>query len=171
MLFRSVRPNVAPLFMNASAGSPIHDIFKDNKKEYENNLSIGLGVDYAISNKISIRTGFSKFDLAYNTNDVVFYADLTAKNTTSRNNPIQTINMKGDARNMVIEDKKTSKSPELAMQNKDEGYINQRFGYVEVPVEVSYKLIDKKFGSQILDRKSTRLNSSHPSISRMPSSA
>ncbi|WP_395078005.1 outer membrane beta-barrel protein [Flavobacterium sp.] len=160
-----VRPNVAPMFMNASGGSPIHEIFGDNKKDYENNLSIGLGVDYALSNKFSVRTGVNKFDLGYNTNDIVFYADLSAKNTISKNNPIQTINMKGDAQNMVIEDKKTGKSNELATQSKDEGYLNQRFGYFEIPVEVSYKLIDKKFGIQIITGLSTLfLNNNQVSI-------
>ena len=33
------------------------------------------------------------------------------------------------------------------------------------------KLLQKKTGLVLLDRKSTRLNSSHPTTSRMPSSA
>ena len=160
-----VRPNVAPMFMKATTGSPIHDVFADNKKDYENNLSIGLGVDYAVSNKFSVRTGVNKFDLGYNTNDIVFYADLSAINEISINNPIQTINMRGDAQNMVFEDEGTENSAELATQSKEEGYLNQRFGYVEVPVEISYKLIDKKFGIQIITGLSTLfLNNNEVSI-------
>ena len=35
----------------------------------------------------------------------------------------------------------------------------------------AYKAMSKKGGMTIVDRKSTRLNSSHPTTSRMPSSA
>ena len=44
---------------------------------------------------------------------------------------------------------------------------------VEVPVggePIKYEM-DKASGALIVDRKSTRLNSSHESVSRMPSSA
>ena len=56
---------------------------------------------------------------------------------------------------MVVEDKNTSASQELAFQGKEEGYLNQQMNYMEVPVEVSYKLIDKKFGLQLITGVST----------------
>jgi hypothetical protein len=144
-----VKPNVAPLFMNATKGSPIDDQFADNAKTYENSLSVGLGVDYAVSKKLSIRTGINKFDYSYNTNDIVYYADFAAKSTNSVSN-LKTINVASDAKNMIIEDKKISKSPEIALQTKEEGLLNQKTGYLEIPVEISYKLLDRKFGIQVI---------------------
>ena len=144
-----VKPNVAPLFMSATQGSPIDNQFADNTKSYENTLSVGLGVDYAVSKKLSIRTGINKFDYSYNTNDIVYYADFTSKNANSVSN-LKTINVASDAKNMIIEDKNVSKSQEIAVQTKDDGLLNQKTGYIEVPVEVSYKLLDKKFGIQVI---------------------
>ena len=56
---------------------------------------------------------------------------------------------------LVIEDKKVSKPAELAFQNKDDGYLSQQMSYMEVPVEVSYKLLDRKFGIQFITGVST----------------
>lgn len=148
-----VRPNVAPLFMNAGQGSPIDDQFADNAKDFENNLSIGLGVDYALSPKFAIRTGINRFNVGYNTNDIAYYVDLNSKDNSTQT--IQTINMKPEY-SIVLEDRNSaSGSQEIAAQNKDEGFLNQRFGYIEVPFEVSYKLVDKKFGVQIITGLST----------------
>lgn len=149
-----IRPNVAPIFMKAFGGSPIHDVFADNEKDFENNLSIGLAADYAISKKISIRAGINKFDLAYNTNEIAFYEDASVGN----NNPIQTINFKAATRNVVVDDKKSSRgvvSP--IIPNIEEGIMNQRFGYFEIPVEISYKLLDKRFGVTLITGLSTLL--------------
>ncbi|WP_300570463.1 hypothetical protein [Flavobacterium sp.] len=148
-----IKPNVAPLFMNANQGSPIDDQFADNTKDFENNLSVGLGLDYALSPKFAIRTGINKFNVGYNTNDIAYYVDLNSKDNS--NNTIQTINMKPEY-SIVVEDRNASSgNQELVSQNIDEGFLNQRFGYIEVPFEVSYKLVDKKFGVQIITGLST----------------
>ena len=144
-----VKPNVAPLFMSATKGSPIDNEFADNTKSYENTLSVGLGVDYALSKNFSIRTGINKFDYSYNTNDIVYYADFASKNVNSVSN-LKTINVDSDAKNMIIEDKNVSKSQEIALQTKEEGLLNQKTSYLEIPVEVSYKLLDKRFGIQVI---------------------
>ena len=155
-----IRSNVAPIFMNASNGSPIHDIFIDNEKNYENNLSIGLGADYAISRKFSIRAGINKFEMGYNTNEVGFYSDLTAINGISASNSIQTINLKDEFHNIVIGDKKSRVANIVTppTQTPEEfGVLNQKFGYLEFPVEVSYKLFDKRFGITLITGLSTLL--------------
>ena len=155
-----IRPNVAPIFMEATNGSPIHDIFADNKKEFNNKLSIGLAADYAITRKFSIRAGVNKFDLSYNTNEIAYYTDLTAVNGISSRNSIQTIALKDEFHNIVIGDKQARG---VAVVNpptqtpEEYGYLNQKFGYIEFPVEVSYKLVDKKFGITLISGLSTLL--------------
>ena len=155
-----IRPNVAPIFMEATNGSPIHDIFADNKKEFNNKLSIGLAADYAITRKFSIRAGVNKFDLSYNTNEIAYYTDLTAVNGISSRNSIQTIALKDEFHNIVIGDKQARGVAVVIppTQTPEEyGYLNQKFGYIEFPVEVSYKLVDKKFGITLISGLSTLL--------------
>lgn len=149
-----IRPNVAPIFMKAFGGSPIHDVFADNEKDFENNLSIGLAADYAFSKKFSIRAGINKFDLEYNTNEIAFYEDASVGN----NNPIRTINFKAATRNVVVGDNKSGRGIVTPIiPNIEEGIMNQRFGYLEIPVEVSYKLLDKRFGLTLITGLSTLL--------------
>jgi hypothetical protein len=149
----TIRPNIAPIFMKAFGGSPIHDIFADNEKDFENQLSIGLAADYAISKKVSIRAGINKFDLAYNTNDIVFYADPTL--TTAS---LNTINFRPETKTVVISDKKArGATPVNTTQIIENGTMNQSFGYLEFPVEISYKLIDKKFSMKLITGFSTLL--------------
>ncbi len=158
-----IRPNIAPIFMNANGGSPIHDVFADNEKEFENKLSVGIGADYAISKRFSIRAGINKFDLAYNTNEIAYYLDPTAGSGVSLNNPIETINLRGEFQNIVIGDRKSKVSSNVISGQPIEevGALNQKFGYIEIPVELSYKILDNKFGITLISGLSTLLLSNN----------
>lgn len=160
-----VQPNVAPVFMSASQGSPIAAEFSDNRKNYDVNMSVGLGLNYALSKKFTIRTGINKFELDYNTTDIAYYASLNSKRAVQ---PIGTIVMNKDKQNMVIEDvsaKGSTASAELASQGIETGFLNQKFGYIEIPTEISYKVLDSKFGINVITGMSTLfLNSNQVSV-------
>jgi len=146
-----ITPNIAPVSMNSlSQGSPISEEFATNSKDFQTLLSYGLGVNYAISQKLSIRTGINKLAMGYNTNDVVVY--VATKNADVLANQTNLI-LDANNSNLVIK-------PEGALTSEDyttsqKGYINQRIGYVEVPVELSYKLIDSRFGIDVVGGLST----------------
>jgi long-subunit fatty acid transport protein len=152
---------------NSSQGSPISTSFADNTKEFENTTSVGIGLDYAINNRFSIRSGVNKYDMQYNTNDIVYYADL---NPTKANSNLKTIDKDPKAASMVVEDKNTTsvsttQSSAEALQTKNDGLLNQKLGYIEVPVELSYKLLDKKFGIELITGISTMfLNANQVSV-------
>lgn len=156
-----ITSNVAPIyFSSASNGSPISEEFSDNSKNYEKNMSYGVGVNYALSNKWSVRGGVNKLTLGYNTNDIVYYAglsDASAKNSNGYNS-------KGSK--IIVEDNTAVNV--LSFENvpgKTHGYLNQTMGYIEVPVELSYKLLDKKFGIELIGGMSTMfLNENNLSV-------
>lgn len=146
-----VATQIAPVYFNSlTSGSPLDAQFADNTKSYQNTLSVGVGVNYAINTKITIRTGVNSLLLDYNTNDVSFYADMNAR--TMRN---ITQNLPGAM--MAIEDVNPQGTGivEAFVPGREFGSINQRIGFVEVPLEVSYKIVDKKFGFQIIGGLST----------------
>lgn len=147
-----VSTNVAPVYFNsATNGSPIEAQFEENSKSYENNLSVGFGVQYAVNKKLAVRTGLNKVTLGYGTNDVVFFgglnpsgvSNLSASDATSN---IEVISATNYARLKPFEDN---------LQNTESGVLNQKMGYFEVPLEVSYALIDRKFGLNIIGGFST----------------
>jgi len=149
-----IGPLIAPVYFNSvSNGSPIDAEFASNAKNYENDMAFGIGLQYAISPKVSLRTGISKVNLGYNTNDIVFYAEL---NSTM----LRTINYSNVGNPIMVHSTTAPPSStfaENAIQEKNHGYMNQRMGFIEMPLEVSYKLLNRKFGINFIGGASTLL--------------
>lgn len=148
--------NVAPIyFSSTSNGSPLDSKFKNNSKEYKTNISYGVGVNYAVTNKLKIRTGVNALSIDYNTNDVVFY-----QNQNARGIEHVTTNVQGSV--IQIENKSTQIPPlevssSGAVLQKFNSSINQKIGYLEIPFELSYKIFDKKIGLNVIGGMSTLL--------------
>lgn len=150
----SVGPSVAPVYFNAMGeGSPIHSNFVSNSKSGQTNLSYGMVVSYELSKKIQIRTGIHKANYGYNTNEIEFSssADLAP------NSLISNIDYAMASRNVVVNSRKTEAfsnpsiaTDALAISANREGLMAQNFGYLEVPLELNYALLDKKFGINLI---------------------
>lgn len=149
-----ITSSVAPIYFSSTAnsGSSIDKQFADNSKTYENNMSFGVGVNYAVSKKINIRTGINKFTLGYNTNDVAFYAGLQSQG-------LQNVTSSGNNAHIEIVNKNVPSDGllpfESDIQNSNQGVISQRMGYIEVPMEMTYSLVNKKFGVTVIGGLST----------------
>ncbi|RNC92226.1 MAG: hypothetical protein ED555_03760 [Allomuricauda sp.] len=150
----SVAPAVAPIYFNGvGEGSPVHSNFSANSKSGNVNLSYGVNVAYELNNKLSIRTGLHRVNFGYDTNEIVFSSSLNA----STNEDIDNINYNDTSRGLVIQSK-ASPSPADANSTADfvarspqfEGRMVQQIGYMEVPLELNYALIDKKFGVTLI---------------------
>jgi len=150
----SVGPIIGPVYFSSFGnGSPIHSNFVSNSKSGNVNLSYGLKVSYDISKKLSLRSGLNRVDYGYDTNEISFSASLTA----STNDQINNINYASTSRNLVvrnIEDSKISEqasSLEIAAQSPARnGRMIQDFGYLELPLEINYALLDRKFGINVI---------------------
>ncbi len=150
----SVGGTIAPVYFNAiGEGSPIHSSFAPNAKSGEINLSYGLSVGYEISKKLKIRSGINKVDFGYDTNDVEFSSSFTA----SANEQIPNIDYKVASENVFV----ASKSSANALKNdfafdasaidaSRDGVMTQRFGYLEIPLELNYALIERRFGVDVI---------------------
>lgn len=149
----SVGPSVAPVYFNAlGEGSPIHSNFAANSKSGKLNLSYGLTVAYNISDRLSIRSGVHRVDYGYDTNDILFSSSAAAANELQ----IDNISYSQTSRSVVVESKNSetaalSDIPEVRGELSPlEGRMVQQLGYVEVPMEVNYALLDKKFGINLI---------------------
>lgn len=152
----SAGPSVAPVYFNAiGEGSPVHSIFVPNSKSGNVNLSYGLSVAYEISSKLSVRSGIHMVDYGYDTNDVAFSSSLTA----STNGQISSIDYTATAENLVLTSKSgsstnfntASKSSDALTQNPTrDGVMSQQLGYLEVPLELNYAILDTKFGVNVI---------------------
>ena len=146
-----ISPNVGRVYMNAnSGGSPIDEQLSDYEKKSDKSVSFGIGVQYAVNTKIVVRTGINKLVLGYNTNNVLYSTGLTANNLRNieyfSNNAVKFVN----ERNYGL-----LTTTEKEIQSTNTGNLNQKMGYYELPMEVSYAVLDKKFGINLIGGFST----------------
>lgn len=146
-----IKPTVAPIFLNTNAnGSAIDPQFANNPKSAEQNLSYGVGVQYALNKKVKVRSGVNKLALDYNTENIVYSTSLMSKNLP---NITYTTNQ-------FIEIKNENTLETLILFEKDPqpttaGQINQQLAYIELPMELSYALLDNKWGINLIGGVST----------------
>lgn len=143
----------SPVYFNSvSQGSSLDSKLESNSKDYGNSLSLGLGLEYELSKKWSIKAGVNTLSLDYDTNDVVFFQDVNARKMENVT-PSPTGSM------LSVQSRNSSQLNSINLSGtiveKFDGVINQKMGYIEVPLELSYKLLDKKFGVNLIGGMST----------------
>jgi len=151
----SIGPSLAPVYFNAVGdGSPVSSDFAANSKSGTVNLSYGLTVAYDVGKKLKIRSGVHRVNYGYNTDNVVFSSVLRAASTDKLSN----IDYNSNASTIVVESKDSPKntaafnSKEIALADAPslDGRMVQQLGYIEIPLEVNYAVLDKKFGVELI---------------------
>ena len=150
-----ITPNVAAVFTNSNAVS-IDPQFSENSKTTNNKLSYGVRINYALNKKFTLRSGINKIAVGYNTNNVTYSSGL---------NTVSLANVKLD-NNSMFEIRSTDAETSLMtfernLQKTNIGSINQSMSYYEIPLEISYSLLDKKIGINIIGGVSTLLLNSN----------
>ncbi|WP_142784429.1 hypothetical protein [Changchengzhania lutea] len=150
----SVAPNAAPVYFNTlGEGSSIDPQFISNSKSGELNMSYGIGATYAINKRLSIRSGVNKVNLGYNTNDVVVFQSV---GFSSSSRALANVNAEGSSTSatssnisVISSENLTSKVAPNALESFNTS-INQSIGYIEVPLEIEYALVNKKLGVNVI---------------------
>ena len=153
----SVNANAAPVYYNTlGKGSHIHDQFIDNTKNGEINTSYGVNVGYALNNRLRVRSGVNKLNLSYDTANVIVYENVT---NTPSSTPLRNIDFIPTSNGQNIS---VLSSNSLSIQQID-NFINddlnaalsQRISYFEVPLELEYAVVNKRFGINLIGGFST----------------
>ena len=153
----SAGPSIAPVYFNGMGqGSPINSILASNSKTGGVTLSYGITVAYEISKKLSVRSGIHKVDYGYDTNDVSFTSSFNA----STGSQIRNINYSNDSQSIILNDPKSENvipkpgsvfAMDVTGKNPTRlGTMGQQMAYLEVPLELNYALLDRKFGVNII---------------------
>ncbi len=146
----SVGPTVAPVFYNTlQSGSPLNSELSDNSKTSDNSLSVGVRVNYQLSQKLFIQSGINRVDLAYNTNNVNAFI-------TSSKNGYNNINTNKPGVYLTPGQNATASVKDLNRPGVS-GDINQFMQYYELPVEMKYSLYDRKLGLNLVGGFSTMI--------------
>lgn len=151
----NIAPNVAPVYYDSFGGSSIDPQFSDNTKQGEVNLSYGIQVAYAINKRLIVRSGVSKVDVGYNTEDVGFGIAALGRDA----------NGAGNTQSIVVSDYRNGSvslapppgdvNSEILVTSQNPGLLNHSIGYIEVPLELKYALTDSKMGIHMIGGVST----------------
>lgn len=157
-----ISPNMAPVYYNSlSKGSPISNDFSSNEKSGKVNMSYGINVGIQLNKKLSIRSGINKVQYGYNTNNV-YYSNNTTARFAGAEDQNSNINYSNSGEVVLLS---ANNMPEYTIasiesnnySSKQNGTLIQNIDYLEVPFELQYNLIDKKFGLHITGGFSTLL--------------
>jgi len=143
----SVAPNIAPVYFNSlGTGSSMDAEFVNNTKSGEVNMSYGVSASYTINNKINIRIGVNNVKLGYNTHDVFDASDMEM-------NPIKSVAVKNigidktpaELAYVTVAGMSFAQVPE-PLSSDYNASINQELGFLEIPLEIQYKITNTKLG-------------------------
>ncbi len=153
----NISPNVAPVYYSSLGnGSSIDPTFGDNPQEGDVNMSYGVQVSYALSNRLSVRAGINNVDLSYSTAgiDVGTGPVALALNSVDYGGRqiVLTAVDKGSLANAAPSNGFGDIMPK---STKGEARLIQNINYYEMPVELKYAVLDSKFGINVIGGLST----------------
>ena len=152
----SVAPNIAPVYFNTlGKGSSIHSQFDSNHKSGNINMSYGIAAAYKINDKLSVRGGISQVTLGYSTDDVVVYNNVTVVPDDVPTFKNIRFNEYGQNLSFISADQFNFAQLPGVLSNNVKSSIDQKLGFIEVPIELEYKISDKKFGISVIGGFST----------------
>lgn len=148
-----VSPFLAPVFYGGfGSQNAIDASLAQNESNSETTMTYGLNFSFKVSDRIKIRSGIGQISMAYNTNNIAFMTSVkpnSLANVTysAGSSSLDIVSIKSVQNN--IDDEFLGKSPYT------KGTLHQEMGFIEIPLEVEYKLIDNKFGLSIIGGAST----------------
>lgn len=151
-----ISTHAGPIYYgNLRKGNFLDSKFNNNSTEGEVTYSYGFNIAYALTEKLKIRSGISKVSMSHNTNDVNLYS---GANPMAINN----VSFVEELRPRVQANTSKKEAPQIetsytksSLGNSTRGMLNQKIGFIEVPVELEYSLIDKKISVNIIGGAST----------------
>lgn len=156
----SISPNVAPVYFNTMGkGSSIGDDFVNNTKEGDINVSYGVAGSYAINDKIKIRAGINQVALGYNTDNVLVFNNGGATAVVPDGARLRNVSFDNNSNNtsiLSVQSIRLASAPEI-VSSQQMSSLDQRLGFLEIPLEMEYSLLNSKLGLNLIGGFSTLL--------------
>jgi len=142
----SVSPSFAVLQSNSfSNNSSLDASLNQNTTTGDNTYSYGIKVAYEINKKWTIQSGIHLQEIGFSTKDVTIAASFSKQGLANVNSDAQ-LSFNGKS-SMEASDIRSSNF----VASSEQGELNQRFGYVEIPLEIKYNLSNSdKFKTEIV---------------------
>ena len=134
----SISPLIGLLNSNSyTKSSPVSSSLSNSTKG-DYTYSYGLQVSYQLNRKYSVQTGLHFQEISYqNKNLIVALSNINSSNINFDN---ARTNFDMIDLNSNIETSVNLSAAEVVSRN---GNLNQRYGYIEIPIEIKYNLVEK----------------------------
>lgn len=149
-----IKPQISPVYYgNLGSGSSLDDELSQNSSQGEVNISYGVNVAYELNDKIKLRSGINRVNLNYTTKDIFFIPDQGLSSLSNIN-----ANPNFNASVLTREQINNLSSTEvLGRASTNASELIQEIGFIEIPLEIEYKLLDKKIDVNLIGGASTLL--------------
>ena len=137
----SISTRVAPVFYeNVGNGNSQMAGMVGGEPSGEVALSYGVNLAYQVSDRIKLRTGVNKLDLSFSTPGVPMAMAMNAGSLPGESDP-------------------------FLMARQEEGDLQHQMNFIEVPIEVEYRLLDSRIGLNLIAGGSSLFhNGDHMSV-------
>ncbi|HBC03710.1 MAG TPA: hypothetical protein DC015_05850, partial [Aequorivita sp.] len=137
-------------------GSSIDPSFADNPQEGDVNMSYGVQVSYAISKRLSVRTGVNNVDLSYSTTGIEVGTGPVAVALRSVDYGGREIVVTAFDKGALANNGPSNGFGDITPKStQGDARLIQNINYYEVPVELKYSVIDNRFGVNVIGGLST----------------
>ena len=142
----SIAPVFAVLNSNSFTNTSPIDNNLSNSTKGKNSFSYGFKIGYKINKKWSIQSGIHLQEISYVNNQVTIVSTISRNSSSVAFNTGDSFSFQGNPSKSL--DIASSSLLNTASLN---GNLNQEYGYIEIPVEVKYNLLNtSKFNTQIV---------------------
>jgi hypothetical protein len=151
----SIGTTYSPVYYNTlTTGSPINEALAENVKSADDAVSLGLKVNYQLTNKINIQSGVNKVELAYNTKNVnatISSAKFAANNINTDKPGVLLVSGSNTPKPLQV----AGTSTDIRNKSSINGDLNQSIEYFEFPIELKYNVFESKVGINVIGGFST----------------
>ena len=140
-----------------SSGSSLDPSFSDNSQSGNVNFSYGVQVSYALSERLSLRSGVSNVDLSYSTSGIELGTGPVSTALSSVNYEWKQIVLTAlDEGTIEAQNVSNGGFGNIIPKSTDgEAKIIQSISYYEIPLELKYSLLNKRIGVNLIGGLST----------------
>ncbi|GAB2762790.1 outer membrane beta-barrel protein [Salinimicrobium soli] len=155
-----VSTHAAPIYYgNFGKGNFLDPRFNDNNNQGEITYSYGIHIAYVISDRFKIRSGINKVNMNYNTKGIAYQAvsgpNAIAGVELNKGDLPKKAGVMGDIPGGGAQQTAAFDSNRASIGSLSPGSLNQEMGFIEVPVEIEYNLLEGRFELNLIGGAST----------------
>ena len=145
---------VAPMLASSLSGSSIGEQVSRDNQNTTTDLTYGIAIAYQINERWSVRAGLNQVNLSYDNGNINYGIDvanlLVDADATPTNFNRNAVSMPSNTTLFNSSSAYDQEVSSATVFKSLEGELSQRLGYLEIPLEVKYRLLDSKIGVSVL---------------------